>query len=318
MGSADLGKAFDRLAARKATDALERMRLPNQVLQPLRSAWKAQKRWLLAGAHGSRAHQPTCAPTGRPGLPTGTHGSPERITSPHPTPIPKQHTHLLHRRPRLGHLRGHRVRQHRQNMDDRGHDLGPHRKQLQARLRRLRRPQAPTSIGRHPVSYWHPRYHPDPPENPGHTHPAHTEARRRGPTRKGSYQASTAGRQMDPQPTTSSHGPPLFRKSYRHRKSSRGFLLKTPSTARAPTPPQGGLYRRQRQRSLPGTAPPRPYSGRLLPHRLHGMYPNPESSHGKPRDPSTMEPQTIPGPHRHMHPVAPAHRLDANILYDAL
>ena len=44
------------------------MRLPNQVLQPLRSAWKAQKRWLLAGAHGSRAHQPTCAPTGRPGL----------------------------------------------------------------------------------------------------------------------------------------------------------------------------------------------------------------------------------------------------------
>lgn len=51
LGSADLSKAFDRLAARKAIDALDRMQLPHQVLQPLRAAWTNQRRWLLAGPH---------------------------------------------------------------------------------------------------------------------------------------------------------------------------------------------------------------------------------------------------------------------------
>ena len=68
LGSADLSKAFDALAAEHAVCSLERMRVPKRLCAALLAAWKGQQRLLQLGRHAGEQFlsNVSCLPQGDP------------------------------------------------------------------------------------------------------------------------------------------------------------------------------------------------------------------------------------------------------------
>ena len=70
VGATDLSKAFDKMAWIRSIAALTRMGLVNKIINPLKDAWKNQKRWLTSANHVSKRPYPTNSlPQGDPAGP---------------------------------------------------------------------------------------------------------------------------------------------------------------------------------------------------------------------------------------------------------
>ena len=75
IGTADLSKAFDRVYAPAADQALQRMQLPDFIRQPLAMQWNQQQRWLTVGQHVAAAPLTDiqCLPQGDSASPLALH-----------------------------------------------------------------------------------------------------------------------------------------------------------------------------------------------------------------------------------------------------
>ena len=72
VGGADLSKAFDRLAWKHSTAAMQRMGIPAGINNALAAAWRQQQRWLTTANYVSNRPYPAqCLPQGDSASPIG-------------------------------------------------------------------------------------------------------------------------------------------------------------------------------------------------------------------------------------------------------
>ena len=72
VGGADLSKAFDRLAWKHSTAAMQRMGIPAGINNAIPAAWRQQQRWLTTANYVSNRPYPTqCLPQGDSASPIG-------------------------------------------------------------------------------------------------------------------------------------------------------------------------------------------------------------------------------------------------------